>query len=103
MNTGLTPSLGTPVVPGAAHGQTPPAVARTDAGRSLIDDYPAEEPPVDLDSLGKVELAFEFARWASRPGQIVDHNTIAQRFGVSRATAYRYLAAWNRSESRWSR
>ena len=47
-----------------------------------------------------LDFAFQFLAWADEPGRLVTPRTIAARFGVSRATAYRYLAAWRAHLSR---
>lgn len=52
-------------------------------------------PKTAVGVVSSLEHAWAFHDWAIVPGQAVTHETIMARWGVSRATAYRWLAAWN--------
>lgn len=47
-----------------------------------------------------LEFALAFHDWASAQVQAVTHEMIKARWGVSRATAYRWLAAWRATQER---
>ena len=61
-------------------------------------EVPAVRPPLGMTSA--LEFALEFQDWATRPGQAVTREAIQNRWDVSRATAYRYLAAWRATQER---
>lgn len=46
------------------------------------------------------EFALVFAQWADSRGGKVDCKSIMARFGVHRATAYRWITAWNDANAR---
>ena len=50
--------------------------------------------------LTALEHAFAFQDWATHPGQVVNADTIRDKWGVSRATSYRWLRAWQMAQER---
>jgi hypothetical protein len=51
-------------------------------------------PPQSAGMLTALEFAFEFSAWAEQHHGRPTWQQIARRWGVSRATAYRWLRAW---------
>lgn len=69
--------------------------------RIFSKDVPAVRlPPNAVGMLTALEFALAFNDWATTPGQAVTPDTIRDRWGVSRATAYRYLRSWQMTQER---
>jgi len=48
----------------------------------------------------RMEFFMRFALWAERIEQFITAEMVVNHFGVSRATAYRYLDAWKNATGR---
>lgn len=51
-------------------------------------------PPSCVGMLNTLEFAWAFMTWADAAGSRLNWRMVVERWGVSRATAFRYLSAW---------